>query len=193
MDHAGFESLCRYVLLEQGQGGSWIVTVALVSDDALRKLHARFIDEDSITDVMTFPPANPGMKAGISSSRLNVPPNRDRSMASQPTRKSDSCSCTVCSTSADGTTIVLSTGSGCSPGRAELLAGLQPLAKRVSRSACETGDRQRRARNGVERPQSAAEGELLPRLAGAIDRNGHGSPVDRTLVRRDVDRNSESE
>ena len=64
VDHSGFESLCRYVLLEQGQGGSWIVTVALVSDDTLRQLHAQFMDDDSITDVMTFPSGEPGQEGG---------------------------------------------------------------------------------------------------------------------------------
>ena len=64
VDYSAFESVCRYVLLALGQAGIWVVTVALVGDDALRRLHAEFMDEDSVTDVMTFPAGEPGQEGG---------------------------------------------------------------------------------------------------------------------------------
>ena len=64
VDRSRFESLCRHVLGDLDQGGQWVVTVALVSDDALRLLHAQFMDEDSVTDVMTFPAGEPGQEGG---------------------------------------------------------------------------------------------------------------------------------
>lgn len=64
VDSSRFEALCRYVLVALGQGGQWVVTVALVSDDALRQLHAQFMDEDSVTDVMTFPVGEAGQEGG---------------------------------------------------------------------------------------------------------------------------------
>lgn len=59
-----FEPLCRYVLRALSQSGAWVVTVALVSDDALRRLHAQFMNEDSVTDVMTFPAGSPDQEGG---------------------------------------------------------------------------------------------------------------------------------
>ena len=64
VDHAAFEALCRYVLLAMGQAGRWVVAVALVSDHSLRQLHAQFMDDDSVTDVMTFPAGVPGQEGG---------------------------------------------------------------------------------------------------------------------------------
>ena len=64
VDHAAFEALCRYVLRASGQAGRWVVAVALVSDDSLRRLHARFMDDDSVTDVMTFPAGEPDQEGG---------------------------------------------------------------------------------------------------------------------------------
>jgi len=64
IDQSGFESLGRFVLRALGNGGQWVITVALVSDDALRQLHAQFMNEDSVTDVMTFPAGEPNQEGG---------------------------------------------------------------------------------------------------------------------------------
>jgi len=64
VDYSAFESVCRYVLLALGRAGTWAVTVALVGDDTLRRLHAEFMDDDSVTDVMTFPAGEPGQEGG---------------------------------------------------------------------------------------------------------------------------------
>jgi probable rRNA maturation factor len=64
VDATTYESLCGYVLNQLDRGGLWVVTVALVGDEALRTLHAQFMDEDSVTDVMTFPAGEPGQEGG---------------------------------------------------------------------------------------------------------------------------------
>lgn len=48
------ESLVRHALLAEGQSGDWDVTVALMSDDGLQRLHRDFMGLDSATDIMTF-------------------------------------------------------------------------------------------------------------------------------------------
>lgn len=47
--------LVRHVLQIEQQIGSWAVTVALVSDEALRTMHRDFMGIETETDVMTFP------------------------------------------------------------------------------------------------------------------------------------------
>lgn len=64
VDTSEYETLCRYVLGHLNQSGLWVVTVALVGDDDLRALHAQFMDDDSVTDVMTFPAGEPGQGGG---------------------------------------------------------------------------------------------------------------------------------
>lgn len=48
-------ALAKHVLTAEGVGGDWIVTVALVDDEALRLLHDQFMNSPTVTDVMTFP------------------------------------------------------------------------------------------------------------------------------------------
>lgn len=45
----------RGALSAEGRDGPWDVAVALVSDDALMRLHRDFMGLDSETDIMTFP------------------------------------------------------------------------------------------------------------------------------------------
>ena len=49
------ESLVRHALLAEAQSGDWDITVALMFDDRLRRLHRDFMGLDSVTDIMTFP------------------------------------------------------------------------------------------------------------------------------------------
>lgn len=48
-------SLCRHVLSQESASGTWAITIALVSDEALLALHDRFMGIPTVTDVMTFP------------------------------------------------------------------------------------------------------------------------------------------
>jgi probable rRNA maturation factor len=49
------EELARRVLVAEGAGGCWEVTVALVDDERLQALHRDFMGIDTPTDIMTFP------------------------------------------------------------------------------------------------------------------------------------------
>ena len=51
----GLAALARRVLDDEGAGGCWDVTVALVDDERLRALHRDFMGIDTPTDIMTFP------------------------------------------------------------------------------------------------------------------------------------------
>lgn len=55
LDQEVVEAIANFVFTREERSGSWEVTVALVSDDRLRALHAQFMGLDTITDVMTFP------------------------------------------------------------------------------------------------------------------------------------------
>lgn len=55
VDQMRLADLARLTLEAERQHGRWFVTVALVSDDALRELHHRFMGIPTVTDVMTFP------------------------------------------------------------------------------------------------------------------------------------------
>lgn len=48
-------ALAGFVLAEEGAGAAWAVTLALVDDGSLQSLHARFLADPTVTDVMTFP------------------------------------------------------------------------------------------------------------------------------------------
>ena len=54
-DAATLEALVRYVLMVERQTGDWEISIALVSDYALRRLHRDFLGLDTVTDIMTFP------------------------------------------------------------------------------------------------------------------------------------------
>lgn len=54
-DAAKLESLVRHALTAEKQTGEWDISIALVSDDELRRLHRDFMGLDSVTDIMTFP------------------------------------------------------------------------------------------------------------------------------------------
>lgn len=54
-DAGEIEALVRHALLAEGQTGEWEVTVALMSDDDVRRLHRDFLGLDSVTDIVTFP------------------------------------------------------------------------------------------------------------------------------------------
>lgn len=47
--------LVRHALRIEGRTGDWEVSLALMSDDDLRRLHRDFMGLDTVTDVMTFP------------------------------------------------------------------------------------------------------------------------------------------
>ena len=55
VDHARLEDLAAFVLRDEGAGGAWEITVALVDDARLQALHHQFMGIDSPTDIMTFP------------------------------------------------------------------------------------------------------------------------------------------
>jgi probable rRNA maturation factor len=55
VDPGRLRRLVLFALDAEGQGSDWSVAVALVDDDALRGLHARFMGIDEQTDCMTFP------------------------------------------------------------------------------------------------------------------------------------------
>jgi rRNA maturation RNase YbeY len=55
VDQMRLADLARFTLAAERQHGRWSITVALVSDDALRELHHRFMGIPTVTDVMTFP------------------------------------------------------------------------------------------------------------------------------------------
>jgi len=42
------------VLESEGEEGWWNISISLTSDANLRQLHAEFLDDDSVTDVMSF-------------------------------------------------------------------------------------------------------------------------------------------
>lgn len=52
---ADLGSLARFVLATEGATGEWEIVTALVTDAELQALHARFMDVDEPTDIMTFP------------------------------------------------------------------------------------------------------------------------------------------
>ncbi|MFT4036586.1 MAG: rRNA maturation RNase YbeY [Thermomicrobiales bacterium] len=52
---AELASLAQFVLAAEGATGPWEIVTALVSDAELQALHARFMDVDEPTDIMTFP------------------------------------------------------------------------------------------------------------------------------------------
>jgi len=56
--------LVEWVLLQEGQSGEWSIALVLTTDDAVRALHAQFMDDDSVTDIMTFPAEDPGGSQG---------------------------------------------------------------------------------------------------------------------------------
>lgn len=56
--------LVEYVLEREGATGDWSIAVVLTGDEPLRALHARFMDDDSVTDIMTFPVDEPGGQQG---------------------------------------------------------------------------------------------------------------------------------
>lgn len=49
------ESLVTRALAVEGRTGEWEISIALMSDDELRRLHRDFMGLDSVTDIMTFP------------------------------------------------------------------------------------------------------------------------------------------
>jgi probable rRNA maturation factor len=49
------ERVVRHALECESQRGEWVVSVVLVDDAELQRLHAQFMDIDEPTDVMTFP------------------------------------------------------------------------------------------------------------------------------------------
>ncbi|MCA9879688.1 MAG: rRNA maturation RNase YbeY [Thermomicrobiales bacterium] len=53
-DEAGLRDLALAVLRAEAAQGDWDITVALVSDAELQSLHARFMNIDEPTDIMTF-------------------------------------------------------------------------------------------------------------------------------------------
>ena len=52
---ASLEDLSKFVLMKEGARGEWVIAVALIDDAALQDLHHTYLDDDSPTDVMTFP------------------------------------------------------------------------------------------------------------------------------------------
>jgi len=54
-DAAALEALVRHALMVERQTGDWEISIALVSDDELRRLHRDFLGQDTLTDIMTFP------------------------------------------------------------------------------------------------------------------------------------------
>lgn len=55
VDAARLRSLTCYVLSAEGACGAWAITVALVSEANLQALHKQFMQDDTPTDIMTFP------------------------------------------------------------------------------------------------------------------------------------------
>lgn len=55
VDKLRLANLAAYILQAERASGSWTIALALVSDDRLRELHQQFMQDDSPTDIMTFP------------------------------------------------------------------------------------------------------------------------------------------
>ncbi len=56
--------LVSWVLDQEGKSGDWSIALVLTGDDALRSLHAQFMNDDSVTDIMTFPSDGPDESHG---------------------------------------------------------------------------------------------------------------------------------
>jgi probable rRNA maturation factor len=56
--------LTAFVLAQEGATGPWGITVALVDDARLQKLHREFMGIDEPTDIMTFPSDDPSGPSG---------------------------------------------------------------------------------------------------------------------------------
>ncbi len=54
-DYEALVSLVLHALMAEAQTGDWEVSIALISDDELRRLHRDFMGLDTVTDIMTFP------------------------------------------------------------------------------------------------------------------------------------------
>ena len=54
-DAEAIESRIRYALGSEERTGDWEISIALMSDDDLRRLHRDFLGLDTVTDIMTFP------------------------------------------------------------------------------------------------------------------------------------------
>lgn len=51
---AEIESLCMYVLEQEQQTGEWSVGVRIVDDIEISAMHAQYLNDASVTDIITF-------------------------------------------------------------------------------------------------------------------------------------------
>jgi len=79
-DAAKLESLVRYALVVEGRTGDWEISIALVEDGELRRLHRDFLGLDTVTDIMTSHTVT-ACSVETSPSRSTAPPSRRRSSA----------------------------------------------------------------------------------------------------------------
>lgn len=49
------ERLSRYVLSSEGETGEWEIAVRVVGDTDISEMHARYLGDASVTDIVTFP------------------------------------------------------------------------------------------------------------------------------------------
>ncbi|HMP03201.1 MAG TPA: rRNA maturation RNase YbeY [Gemmatales bacterium] len=61
LDYRWLKELARAVLAEEGVAAAQ-VNVVLLSDAAIQDVHRRFLNQDTPTDVITFPLSSPGAK-----------------------------------------------------------------------------------------------------------------------------------
>jgi probable rRNA maturation factor len=55
LSDGAIERFVLRALESESQNGEWVVSIVLVDDPELQRLHAEFMDIDEPTDVMTFP------------------------------------------------------------------------------------------------------------------------------------------
>ena len=66
----GYESseinlVVESVLRAEGASGPWEISIAFADDEELRELHREYLDDDTPTDIMTFPFETDGDWAGV--------------------------------------------------------------------------------------------------------------------------------
>lgn len=78
VDTARLCSLTGYVLSAEGARGAWAITVALVTEAHLQALHEQFMQDDTPTDIMTFPTASDQGSPGGGDLAISVAHLHDR-------------------------------------------------------------------------------------------------------------------
>ena len=64
LDEMAVGDLVRFAMGHEQLAGRWIVNIALVDEDDISRLHAQFLGDPTLTDIITFPYDEPGLMGG---------------------------------------------------------------------------------------------------------------------------------